>query len=105
MKTLKLIAALILLISIQANSQNATPGITQEQKRQKHKISHGTATGKLTAREAKQLKADQRKIVAMKKVAKADGKVTKEERAVIRQEQKIANKRIHHEKHDKQQRK
>lgn len=82
----------------------STPKVTKTQVKQTARISHGVANGELTKREAKMLKRQQRHIRNEKRIARADGVVTKRERANIRRDQKIANRSIYNQKHDAQKR-
>ena len=90
-------AAFVLLATI-VNGQ-ATPKISQEQFQEKQRIENGVQNGSLSAREAKRLKREQRRIQRDKKMAKADGVVTKAERRRLRKEQKAASRHIERKKH------
>ncbi|MCG8308573.1 MAG: hypothetical protein MI975_14365 [Cytophagales bacterium] len=103
MKKIILIFALITGVSCFA-SAHVTPKVTKTQVKQTRRIAHGVANGALTKREAKQLKRQQRHIQKTKRLAKADGVVTRQERAQIRHEQQVANRSIYHQKHDAQKR-
>jgi hypothetical protein len=72
---------------------------------QKQRIEQGLRSGELTRKESKHLKAQQRDIHQVKKMAKADGKVTREERRVIKQKQARADKNIARKKHNDKSRK
>ena len=74
--------------------------LTQKQSIQKQKIKQGAKSGELTKKEATKLRAEQKQIAKAKHAAKADGIVTKKEKAVINQKQKAANKNIAHKKHN-----
>lgn len=101
-----LTACILLLFTATLNQINAqtapTPGIRHEQKEQQQRIRHGVASGELTRKEAVRLEMQQREINQDKKLAKADGVVTPEERAIIKKEQRHAGKRIYVQKHDAQ---
>ena len=102
MKKTILIIGLIVGIGIVANAQTATPKTHVHQKNQIHRIQEGVQSGELTMAEAKRLTNEQRQIQAQKALAKADGKVTRLERKVIRKEQREANRHIRRQKHDAQ---
>jgi len=102
---------LIVLIAIMGSAtftsvsaQTATPRATKTQIKQKKKIKQGVKSGELTKRETKQLAKQQRHIANVKRDAKSDGKVTRKERAVIRNKQQNAAKNIYIQKHDRQKR-
>ncbi len=65
------------------------------------KIKKGVKSGALTKKEAAKLRAQQQNIAKTKHAAKADGVVTKKEKAVIHQKQKAAKRNIAHKKHNK----
>ena len=68
----------------------------------KARIQEGVKSGELTRHEAHKLRAEQRTIRAEKRMAKADGVVTAEERAKIKHDQKRASRHIYKQKHDEQ---
>jgi hypothetical protein len=103
MKKLILFFALIGGISFFASAQT-TPRVAKKQMKQNIRINHGVVNGELTRREARNLKKQQRHIQIEKKVAKADGVVTRREKAHIRQDQRVANRSIYRQKHDNQKR-
>lgn len=97
MKSLKLMCLLGLFLSIPAQD-----GIKKVQIKQSKRISQGLSSGELTKKEAKKLKAGQKKVQKMKIRAKADGIVTKKESVKIKKEQKKQSDKIFNQKHDKQ---
>ena len=103
MKKLILIFAMIGGISFLAKAQT-TPKVAKTQAKQSVRIAQGVASGELTRREAKQLKRQQKHIQVEKRIAKADGVVTRKERAHIRHDQRVANRSIYRQKHDNQSR-
>jgi propanediol utilization protein len=105
MNKLKLIAAAVsLLVAGTVFAQNATPVVTERQENQKARIDQGVKSGELTKREAARLRAEQRGIRAEKRMAKADGVVTAQERAKLRHDQNRASRHIYRQKHDAQKR-
>jgi hypothetical protein len=86
-----------------ANAQNSS-GIRQTQKHQTMRINQGVRSGELTRHETKRLVREQKHIQHEKRLAKADGKVTRRERKHIRQDQRAANRDIYRQKHDNQDR-
>jgi len=81
-----------------------TPKVDQRQHNQKARIKQGVKSGELTAKETKQLAAQQRNIKRTEMRTKADGVVTAKERAVLAKKQEIANKNIARKKHNKRDR-
>ena len=71
---------------------------------QKKRVAHGIINGELTRFETKKLVQQQKHIKREKRLAKADGVITRRERSHIRHDQKIANQSIYREKHDAQKR-
>ncbi len=87
-----------------ADAQHRSGHINRTQKDQRHRIHHGIKNGSITRHEAKQLRGQQAKIRHYKQMAKADGRITPRERAIIRHEQRRANRNIYVQKHDGQNR-
>ena len=103
MKTQLVAAAVAAFISIPVLAQSAaTPGIDQRQANQERRIDQGVASGELNAREAARLERGQQHVENMETRAKADGVVTKGERAQIHAAQDRQSARIHRQKHDRQ---
>jgi hypothetical protein len=82
----------------------STPTVGKRQLNQSTRIADGVASGDLTRNEIKQLHRQQKHIRHEKRVAKADGVVTRRERSHIRRDQRIANKSIYIQKNDAQKR-
>ena len=102
MKTpLRTLVSLVgLTLALGAAAQSATPTIDQRQVNQQARIDNGKATGTLSKREAARMQAGQKKVVGMEAAAKADGKVTRAERAAIQKEQNKQSRRIEKQKRD-----
>jgi len=75
-------------------------GGTHHRTRQQVRISQGVATGSLTMVEAASLRHQQRRISALKRSARADGRVTRGESRRINRAQKKASARIYRLKHN-----
>lgn len=102
MKTVN-IAAIVLasLFAIPAFAQNTTtPNVDKRQENQQARIANGINSGALTAQETANLEKREAKIEADKQMAKADGKVTKAERAKLQHEENRASKKIYAKKHN-----
>jgi hypothetical protein len=100
---LSLVAAFgLLLVAQAASAQTATPGINATQRNERARIRQGVASGELTRPEAARLKAREADIRQDKRMAKADGVVTRDERQGIRKEEAHASRAIHRQKHDGQ---
>lgn len=108
MKTLTVFLVLLLLLAtgVPAKAQSAaTPGVTKRQVQQQQRIKEGVRSGELTKKEAARLELQQAKIQHDKKVAKADGVVTGEERKKLAREQNRSAKTIFRKKHNARDRK
>lgn len=77
-----------------------TPRIDANQAQQRARIEEGRRSGQLTRGEYERLSAEQERIAAMERRAKADGVVTPGERYAIRGAQNDASRHIWQEKHD-----
>jgi hypothetical protein len=77
-----------------------TSGLDKKETSQTQRISKGVQSGRLTGHEAAQLQAMEAKLNAGEAAAKADGKVTKQERKALHQEARADSKAIHDLKHN-----
>ena len=84
------------------NDPAATPGLDQRQARQDRRINQGLASGQLTPKEARRLKARERRLQAAKLAAKSDGVVTKRERRRLQHLADRNSRAIKRQKHDAQ---
>jgi len=96
------IAAVPALSYAQAKDPAATPGIDKRQEIQQKRIDQGVQSGELSKRETTRLERHQTGIGKMEDKAKADGTVTKKERAHLHHAQNNESQRIHRHKHDRQ---
>jgi hypothetical protein len=88
-------------LSIPAYAQNTnTPKIDKHEANQQKRIANGIASGELTAREAATLEKREASIDLREAAAKADGNVTKNERAKLLAAQKRTSKVIYRKKHN-----
>ena len=85
-----------------AKDPAATPGLDKRQANQQKRIEQGVASGQLNAKETLRLEKRETKLEADKQAAKADGKVTPQERKQLQHEANRDSKAIHREKHDRQ---
>lgn len=99
-----IIAATLVAVPLSGFAQDpsATPGIDKRQEMQQKRIDQGVKSGELNQREAARLERRQDRIENMEQKAKADGTVTKKERARIHHAQNHESQRIHRQKHDRQ---
>ena len=95
-----LVSIIGVTLAFGAAAQTATPTIDQRQANQQARIDNGKATDALSKREAARMQAGQNKVARMEARAKADGKVTRGERAAIKKEQNKQSRRIRAQKHD-----
>ncbi len=103
----KLFTAGLLSIAIVALSQGAsahtnTPNIDKREANQQSRIQQGVASGQLTKRELNRLENGQARVQSAEAIAKADGKVSKKERARLQRMEDKQSARIFNEKHDAQ---
>ena len=96
------VAALMLGMTGMAFAQADTPVIDQRQANQEKRIDQGIASGQLNERGAARLNKQQDRVDTMENKAKADGVVTKKERARLHNAQNHASRNIAREKHDAQ---
>lgn len=105
MKTLPKATCLILLafniFAIQSVSANP---IDHRQDAQRARIAEGMKSGELTAREAKRLGKNQRRIAAKEHKYREDGVLTARERKKLHKSLNKSSKRIYKQKHDRQSR-
>lgn len=80
--------------------QTKTPGINTHQTNQQKRIARGIKNGSINTSEASQLEQQQMQVRNEKKAAKADGVVTKQERATIHNQEKQNKKQIYNAKHN-----
>lgn len=102
MNTRHVLFALIATLPSLVLAQAETPRVDQRQLNQERRIDQGVASGSLTAREANRLERGQQRIDNMEARAKADGVVTRQERARLHQAQDVESRRIAAQKHDRQ---
>ncbi|MDP2880996.1 MAG: hypothetical protein Q8N89_05390 [Azonexus sp.] len=102
MKIVKTIAVLSLVLPALAFAQANTPRVDQRQANQEQRIDQGVASGSLTQREANRLDRGQQHVDNMEARAKADGVVTRGERARLHHAQDRQSARIYRQKHDRQ---
>jgi hypothetical protein len=81
---------------------NAMPGFDQRQAKQERHIAQGVQSGALTQREAVRLERGQQGLQLQEDRAKADGVVTRQERAHLQHAEDVQSRRIYAEKHDRQ---
>lgn len=102
MKIIKTVAVLAIALPSLAFAQANTPRVDQRQANQEQRIDQGVASGSLTQREANRLERGQQHVDNMENRAKADGVVTRGERARLHQAQDAQSARIYRQKHDRQ---
>lgn len=101
-KSTLLLALVALPVIAAAGSRD--PGVNQRQHHQQHRIQQGVQSGELTRGETRRVEAEQRRIRHEERAYKADGHVTRAERADLRRDQNHASRDIYRQKHDAQDR-
>jgi hypothetical protein len=97
---LSFVFVLVMVGSVFANA----PGINRRQHRDQRRIHQGIRNGELTRREAARLEAQQARIRAAERRARADGHITPRDRYRINRRLNHANRNIYRQKHDRQDR-
>jgi uncharacterized membrane protein YebE (DUF533 family) len=94
-------AAALAALSVGAFAQStATPAADKRQANQEKRIEAGEKSGALNATEANRMQKQQNAVDKVEANAKADGVVTKGERAKIHKVQKKTSQDIYKQKHD-----
>ncbi|MEY2830567.1 MAG: hypothetical protein RIQ33_2425 [Bacteroidota bacterium] len=96
--SIKIIATVITLLF--CTEIFAQPKIKQHQKNQHQRIHQGVNSGEITPAEKQRLANEQKRIRMEKRIAKADGRFSKKEKAIIHREQQHASKDIYEAKHN-----
>lgn len=102
MKKIAITAGIVMLTSVAAFAQTATPGFDQRQANQERRIDQGVASGQLTQRETARLDRGQEHLQRMEDKTKSDGVVTRQERARLQHAADVQSQHIYREKHDRQ---
>ena len=97
MKTVRVLAVLVLMLTI-STATNAQAGRSRIQHK---RIAQGVRSGELTRNETRQLASEQRNIRLEKREARADAVVTAAERREIRREKRHASRNIIRKKHNR----
>ena len=100
MKNRILIITMFLVGFALTTQAQTTPRVAKTQVKQQKRIKHGVKNGELTRAEAVRLQKQQANIQRTKKRAKADGVVTRKERAVIKAKQTKASGNIYRKKNN-----
>jgi uncharacterized membrane protein YebE (DUF533 family) len=95
------VAAIAAFVAVPVLAQS-TPVIDKREARQEARIEQGEKSGALTPRETARLERGQAHVQNMEANAKADGVVTRQERAKIGHAQNVQSRNIHRQKHDAQ---
>jgi hypothetical protein len=90
---------IILFLASMAHAQT-TPVVDARQQNQRGRIKAGVVSGEVSRAEAARLRSEQRSIKRAERRAKADGKVTKNERGHLNRKQNRASRKIRRQKHD-----
>jgi hypothetical protein len=97
-----LLVAVLAAFALPVLAQTSTPNIDQRQANQQQRIDQGVKSGQLTGKEAARLEKGQEHVQKVEDKAKADGKVTKNERARIQHAENVQSRHIAKQKHDRQ---
>ncbi len=83
-----------------AQAQDRTPVINYRQHNQQRRINQGVRSGELTRNETRNLRRDERDIRRDKRMAKADGYVSRSERQHLRRDENRTSRAIYRDKHN-----
>lgn len=97
-------AAVALAVASASFAGDNTPRLDQREANQKARIQQGVRSGELTRPEARRLAAGQVHLRNAEARAKADGEVTRAERARLQHKADKQSRRIYRQKHDAQDR-
>lgn len=102
MKAIGLVAAVLMCMTVGTVwAQTETPRATTRQGAQHARIHNGRQDGEITNAEARALHKQQRHIRRTKHIAKSDGVVTPQEKALIEHKQDRASRNIKRARHNK----
>ncbi|WP_338846562.1 hypothetical protein V8J88_22800 [Massilia sp. W12] len=82
-------------------SASATPHLDARQANQQQRIAQGIQSGQLTAQEAAKLEQNAARLEADKQAAKADGKVSRKEKAKLHRAADRNSRAIYRKKHNR----
>ncbi len=91
-------------ITLSSTALATTPSVDKREQNQQQRIAQGVKSGQLTASETIQLAKGQKQLRQMERRAKADGIVTKKERARLHNKANKESAKIRHNKHNNQKR-
>jgi len=94
LRILLLVAAFATLSSVVASAHSVSPRVDRREMRQHHRIVQGVRSGEITRGEARHLRAGQMRVHRMECRAKADGVMTRRERARIGYAQNVQSRHI-----------
>ena len=98
------IMASTLMCALGLSFSSVAQSLNERQVNQNIRIAEGINSGELTARESVRMLAGQAQLQRMENRAKADGVVTRKERARLHQKANKESAKIYHNKHDRQDR-
>ncbi len=102
---MNLLAKSFLLVSLVfVTDQVLATSLDQKQQNQRQRIKQGVVSGELTKKETKRLVKGQKQLNRMERRAKADGVVTRKERARLHKKANRESAKIAKNKHDRQKR-
>lgn len=102
MKGITMVLAAACMLTIQTAEAHPHQRVVVKKKSTYQRINNGVRTGQLTHREANVLRTQQRQVRGLKRVAAADGRITKGERVIINRTQKRVNRNVYRQKNDRQ---
>jgi hypothetical protein len=94
--------AIVLIGFMAATAVAGTPVLNARQHNERARIAQGVRSGELTRPETRRLVAGQRHLQRLENRAKADGDLTRAERARLARAASVQSRRIYAQKHDGQ---
>ncbi len=103
MRLFSIVATLLVVASLTVvQAQTRTPVVNNREHNQRARIRQGVASGELNQREAARLQGREAGLTAQRRVARADGVVTNQERRDLLKTENRDSRAIYHQKHDAQ---
>jgi hypothetical protein len=102
--TKTIVSAVLIALPLAAAAGTRDPGVNERQHNQQHRIQQGVQSGELTRGETRRLEAESRHIRREEARYKADGNLTRAERADLQHDLNRSSCHIYNQKHDGQSR-
>ena len=101
-KGITMVFAAVCMLAVQVVEAHPHHRVAVKKANVNKRIAHGVKTGQLTHREARMLRTQQAQVRNYKRIAAADGRITRNERVIINRSQAKLNRNIYRQKNDRQ---